>query len=99
VLSNMTVTATSGGHVVLLGTGLNTGIWGIACTGASPRTGTRIVSQVVTTLGFNSTYLRIMRNDGFPITGTVLINCVVTYELTTQGTEAAERLREAATAG
>ncbi|MGH9230910.1 MAG: hypothetical protein ACRD07_19650 [Acidimicrobiales bacterium] len=91
--------AVSNGHASL-GEGSDAGILGIACTGASPRGGgPPVPGQVVTELGAADTRLRIMRNDGVPITGTVQINCAVEVIVTPVGEGAVERLRDAATAG
>ena len=97
--SGIPVTPSNGFATLGAGSGSNFGILGIACTGAAPRSGNRIPSQVVTELRPDLTYLRIMRNDGLAITGTVQINCVLEVELTPLGTQAAERLTEAANAG
>jgi hypothetical protein len=54
---------------------------------------------VVTELGSTATVLRVIQYNGVMVTGSVLINCVVEFELTPLGTRAVERLREAATVG
>ncbi|HKA84496.1 MAG TPA: hypothetical protein VKD21_11565 [Acidimicrobiales bacterium] len=84
----------SNGHANLgAGTGSDAGTLGVACTGAAPRSGTRIVGQVVTQLLPSATVLRILRNDGAAITGAVQVNCVVELEVTPTGTRAAERFK------
>jgi hypothetical protein len=89
----------SNGHVGLTDLGEVDGVLGIACTGAVPRTGSNIVGQVVTQLGLSETLLRIMRNDGLAITGTVRINCVIEFGSIAEGQAAADRLGVAANAG
>jgi hypothetical protein len=89
----------SNGHFVIADLGGVDGVLGIACTGAFPRTGTMIPGQVVTQLGLSDTQLRIMRNDGLAITGTVRINCVIEFGSIAEGQAAADRLGVAANAG
>jgi hypothetical protein len=98
VVSNIVVTPSNGFTTLGEDSGSMFGIVGVACTGAAPRSGTRIPGQIVTELRTDGTFLRVMRNDGRAISGTVRINCAVEYELTTTGTNAAERLRESASA-
>ena len=97
VVSGFPVTA-SNGHVTLVDS-INLGLRGIECTGFAPRTGRNIVGQVVTELGLNDTRLRIMRNDGTAITGTVRLNCVLEVDTTPLGNATADRFREATKAG
>jgi hypothetical protein len=97
--SGIPVTPSNGFATLGAGSGSNFDVLGVACTGAVPRSGNRIPGQVVTELRPDLTYLRIMRNDGLAITGTVQINCVIQVEATPLGTQTAERLTEAATAG
>jgi hypothetical protein len=98
VFSNIVV-APSSGHVVLADLGQVDGVVGIACTGAAPRTGTSIPGQVVTQLTLSDTRLRIMRNTGTAITGTVRINCAIEFSSIAEGQAAADRLGVAANAG
>jgi hypothetical protein len=98
VFSNILATPSSG-HFVLADLGQVDGVLGIACTGAVPRTGGNIVGQVVTQLGLSDARLRIMRNTGTAITGTVRINCVIEFGSIAEGQAAAERLGVAANAG
>jgi hypothetical protein len=98
VFSNIVVVPSSG-HVVLADLGQVDGVVGIACTGAVPRTGTSIPGQVVTQLTLSDTRLRIMRNTGTAITGTVRINCVIEFSSIAEGQAAADRLGVAANAG
>jgi hypothetical protein len=98
VFSNILATP-SNGHFVIADLGGVDGVLGIACTGAFPRTGTMIPGQVVTQLGLSDTQLRIMRNDGLAITGTVRINCVIEFGSIAEGQAAADRLGVAANAG
>ncbi|MGH9193175.1 MAG: hypothetical protein ACRDZ0_11990 [Acidimicrobiales bacterium] len=91
VFSNLLVTP-SNGHLVIPELGEVDGVLGIACTGAVPRTGMMIPGQVVTQLGFADARLRIMRNDGAAITGTVRINCVIEFGSIFDSQAAAERL-------
>jgi hypothetical protein len=98
VFSNIPVTA-SNGNVVLATLGQVDGVLGIACTGASPRSGTLIPGQVVTELTVNDARLRVIRNDGAAITGTVRINCVIEFGSAGQGQAAADRLGVARDAG
>lgn len=98
VFSSVPFTA-SNGHVVVPELGETDGVVGIACTGATPRTGTMIPGQIVTQLRFTDTQLRIMRNDGTAITGTVRINCVIEFSSIPLGNAAASRLGVGANAG
>jgi hypothetical protein len=98
VFSNILATPTDG-HFVLADLGQVDGVVGIACTGAVPRTGGSIVGQVVTQLGLSDTRLRIMRNTGTAISGTVRINCVIEFSSIAEGQAAAERLGVATNAG
>ena len=65
--------------------GSGDGVLGVACTGASPRSGPNIPAQVVTTLASDLTHLRILHNTGTPLTGDVRINCVMETEPTQEG--------------
>ena len=98
VISSGILVTANNGHAILP-IGAAGGVFGIACTGAAPRTGGNIVGQVVTEFGVNDTRLRIMRNTGTAITGTVRINCVVEFGSLAEGQAAAERLGVAANAG
>lgn len=98
VFSNLLVTPSSG-HVVIADLGEVDGVLGIACTGAVPRVGMMIPGQVVTQLTFVDTRLRIMRNDGQAISGTVRINCVIEFGSIGAGQAAADRLGVARNAG
>jgi hypothetical protein len=95
VISNFPVTATNGFSNLPEFSGSGDGVLGVACTGATPRSGNLIPGQVVTELRTDLTYLRIIRNDGAAITGTVRINCVLEVEATPEGTAALERLQHA----
>lgn len=95
VFSNFPVTASNGFSNLPEFSGSGDGVVGVACTGASPRSGTRIVGQVVTELRTDLTYLRIMRNDGLAITGNVLINCAIEVEDTAAGAATLDRLQAA----
>jgi hypothetical protein len=98
VVSSIAITPSNGNANLGPDTGTDAGVFGIACTGAAPRSGSpNIPGQVVTQLGAADTRLRIMRNDGLPISATVRINCVVEVEVTPVGNATAERLKEAAT--
>ena len=92
VFSNILVTASSDGHLVFADLGEVDGVLGIACTGAAPRVGGSIPGQVVTQLRLTDTRLRIMRNNGTAITGTVFINCVMEFGSIGLGQAAADRL-------
>jgi hypothetical protein len=96
VISNLAVVATNGFSNLPEFSGSGDGVLGVACTGATPRSGNMIPGQVVTELRTDLTYLRIIRNDGAAITGTVRINCVLEVEATALGTGSLERLQEAA---
>jgi hypothetical protein len=97
VLSNFPVAASNGFSNLPEFSGSGDGVVGAACTGATPRSGTpNIPGQVVTELRQDLTYLRIMRNDGLPITGTVRINCVLEVEATPEGNAVLDRLQQAA---
>jgi hypothetical protein len=81
VLSNFAVLASNGNSNLPEFSGSGDGVVGVACTGAVPRSGPNIPAQVVTELRPDLTYLRILHNDGRPMNGTVLINCVVEAEV------------------
>jgi hypothetical protein len=100
VFSGIQVTATNGHASLGPGTGFDSGVLGIACTGASPRGGTpRVPGMVVTELLETATRLRIVQANAAALTGTVLVNCVVEFEPTPLGAATADRLRAAETAG
>jgi hypothetical protein len=49
-----------------------------SCTGNAPRTGGNIPAQVVTEVVARASYaVRILHNNGTPLTGTVQLNCIV----------------------
>jgi len=98
VFSNLLRTP-SNGHLVMAELGEVDGVLGIACTRAVSRTGTMIPGQVVTQLGFTDTRLRIMRNDGAAITGTVRINCVIEFSAIADAQATADRLGVALNGG
>ena len=77
VISNLDVLATNGRSNLPEFSGSNDGVLGVACTGATPRSGPNIPAQVVTELRPDLTYLRILHNTGTPLNGTVRINCVL----------------------
>lgn len=95
VLSNFPVLASNGFSNLPEFSGSGDGVVGAACTGAVPRSGNQIPGQVVTELRPDLTYLRIMRNDGRAITGTVRINCVLEVLDTPAGNAALGRLQQA----
>jgi hypothetical protein len=97
VVSGIAITPSNGNANLGSDTGTEDGVFGIACTGAAPRSGSpNIPGQVVTQLTTADTRLRIMRNDGVPLSATVRINCVVEVEVPV-GNATAERLKDAAT--
>lgn len=98
VFSNLLRTPSSG-HLVMPELGEVDGVAGVACTGAVPRTGNMIPGQVVTQLGLTDTRLRIMRNDGTAISGTVRINCVIEFSSIPDAQAAAEQLGVTANVG
>ena len=98
VLSNFSVGAINGYSNLPEFSGSGDGVRGVACTGAAPRTGPDIPAQVVTTLRTDLTYLRILHNNGTPLTGSVLINCVFDVLPTAEGSATMQRLQEASTA-
>jgi hypothetical protein len=70
---------------------------GVACTGATPRSGTiNIPGQVVTELRSDLTHLRIIRPDGVALTGNVRINCVVEVVATPEGSATLRQLQQVA---
>jgi hypothetical protein len=73
--------------------GSGDGVLGVACTGASPRSGPNIPAQVITTLRPDLTYLRILHNTGTPLTGDVRINCVLESEPSPEGAATLEQLQ------
>jgi hypothetical protein len=96
VISNLDVLASNGFSNLPEFSGSGDGVVGVACTGAVPRSGNKIPGQVVTELRTDLTYLRIMRNDGLAITGTVKINCVLEVLDTPGGNASLDRLQQAA---
>jgi hypothetical protein len=98
VISSGILVTANNGHATLP-IGASGGVFGIACTGAAPRTGNLIPGQVVIEFGFNDTRLRIIRNDGIAITGTVRINCVIEIDLSPEAAATVERLKATANAG
>jgi hypothetical protein len=76
------------------------GVFGMACTGDAPLSGTaKIPGQVVTHFGVNDTQLRIVQTNGVALTGTVRLSCVIEVDLTPEGAATMDRLRAAAGAG
>lgn len=98
VFSSIPITPSNGFASLGPDTGTDAGVLGIACTGAAPRSGSpNIPGQVVTQLTNTDTRLRIMRNDGVPLSATVRVNCAVEVIESAEGTATAERLKDAAT--
>jgi hypothetical protein len=82
VLSNFDVFVSNGHTNLPEFSGSDDGVVGAACTGARPRTGASIPAQVVTELRPDLTYMRILRNNGLALTGSVRVNCVLEVEVT-----------------
>ena len=98
VSSGILVTASNG--FASLPAGSNDGVFGMACTGDAPLSGTaKIPGQVVTHFGVNDTQLRIVQTNGVALTGTVRLSCVIEVDLTPEGAATMDRLRAAAGAG
>ena len=95
IVAEAGVNATRQGSNLPEFSGSGDGVVGAACTGAVPRSGNQIPGQVVTELRPDLTYLRIMRNDGRAITGTVRINCVLEVLDAPAGNAALGRLQQA----
>lgn len=98
MFSNLVRTA-SNGNLVMPELGEADGTLGVACTGAAPRSGNLIPGQVVTELSSDATRLRIIRNDGAAITGTVRINCVIEFSAIADAQATADRLGVSLTGG
>jgi hypothetical protein len=97
VLSNFAVAASNGFSNLPEFSGSGDGVVGVACTGATPRSGTiNIPGQVVTELRSDLTYLRIIRPDGVALTGNVRINCVVEVVATPEGSATLRQLEQVA---
>jgi hypothetical protein len=77
VISNLLLLVTNGFANLPEGSGAGDGVVGVACTGASPRSGVSIPAQVVTQLTQTFTFMRILRNNGAPLNGAVRVNCVL----------------------
>jgi hypothetical protein len=75
VESNIAITPANGHFDFGPGTGANDGIVGVACTGAFPRGGGNIPGQVVTQLTATSTLLRVLQQNGSPVSVGVVVNC------------------------
>jgi hypothetical protein len=92
VISNLLLPVTNGFANLPEGSVAGDGFAGVACTGASPRSGVNIPAQVVTQLTQTFTLLRILRNNGAPLNGSVRVNCVL--EVTVgQGQQTLEKLQ------
>ena len=81
VLSNFEVFVSNGHTNLPEFSGSDDGVVGAACTGSFPRTGPNIPAQVVTALRPDLTHMRILRNNGQPLNGTVQVNCVLEVEV------------------
>ena len=98
ITTGIPVTASNGFATLPMGT--DDGVFGVACTGASPLGGTsRIPAMVVTQFGVDDTRLRIVQANGVTVTGTVRVNCVIEVDLTPEGAATVDRLRAAASTG
>jgi hypothetical protein len=96
VLSNFPVTVSNGFSNLPEFSGSGDGVVGVACTGATPRSGTpNIPGQVVTELRSDLTYLRIIRPNGQALTGNVRINCVFEVVEGAEGAATVDRLQAA----
>lgn len=94
VLSNFPVRATNGFANLPEFSGSGDGVVGAACTGATPLGGGNIPAQVVTNLRTDLTHMRILHNNGTPLTGDVRVNCVLEVEVTPEGTATLHRLQQ-----
>jgi|Tabmets5t2r1_1033131.scaffolds.fasta_scaffold97216_1 hypothetical protein len=79
VLSGLFIDPSSGNFSFGPGTGFEDGIFGIDCSGSFPRGGPDIPAQVVTELQATQTVLRVLHNNGTPLTGEVAVNCTVWF--------------------
>ena len=79
VFSNLAITPSNGNFSFGPGTGTVDGILGIDCSGAFPRGGPNIPAQVVTELQATQTQLRVLHNNGTPLTASVAVNCTVWF--------------------
>ena len=79
VLSGLFISPSNGNFSFGPGTGFDDGIFGIDCSGSFPRGGPDIPAQVVTELQATQTVLRVLHNNGTPLTGSVLVNCTIWF--------------------
>jgi hypothetical protein len=79
VFSSLGITASNGNFSFGIGSGSAFGVMGIACGGAAPRSGGNIPAQVVTELTPSATLLRVLHNNGAPLSGAVSVNCTVGF--------------------
>jgi hypothetical protein len=93
VLSNFLVLATNGNANLPEFSGSADGVVGAACTGATPLSGPNIPAQVATNLRADLTHMRILHNNGTPLTGNVRVNCVLEVEVTPEAQATVQRLR------
>jgi hypothetical protein len=93
VLSNFPVRASNGFSNLPEFSGSGDGVVGAACTGATPTGGANIPAQVITNLQTDLTHLRILHNNGTPLTGDVRINCVLEVEATAEGAATLQQLQ------
>jgi hypothetical protein len=93
VLSNFPVLVSNGHTTLPEGSGSADGVVGAACTGATPLTGPNIPAQVATNLRADFTHMRVLHNNGTPLTGTVRVNCVLEVEVTEAGQATQQRLQ------
>jgi hypothetical protein len=99
VISGIPVEASNGFADLGPGTGTDSGVLGISCTGASPRSGSNLVpGQVITELLADRTYLRIIRTTGQTITGPVGINCTIDLIVASEADDTMQQLESAAEA-
>lgn len=95
ILSNFPVAASNGFANLPEFSGTGDGVVGAACTGATPTSGRNIPAQVVTHLGTLLTNMRILHNNGTPLTGTVRVNCVLQVELGPTGQATLHKIQQA----
>jgi hypothetical protein len=94
ILTNFPVFASNGFTSLPEFSGTADGVRGAACTGAAPTSGGNIPAQVVTNLGSQLTNMRILHNDGTPLTGSVRVNCVLEVTATPAGQATLRRIQQ-----
>ena len=79
VLNGLQIAPVNGYFDFGAGTGTNAGIVGAQCSGEFPLGGPNIPAQVVTHLTSTSTQVRVLHNNGTPLTGSVVVVCTIDF--------------------